>query len=248
MTTGIDESAHPASPPPIPPIVAPAPRPLGVWRALAWFGLASIAALALPVGGVIAVGMLFPLPEWHDDTKTYLFFAGAFAGFIPIIVIACRRSGWRAVDYLALTRPRGPFVRLAVLAFVVTLAVSLAVVWFGPESDDASPESVAGLVILLIAYIVVAPVGEELVFRGYLLRALADSRVGPVGAILVTALVWASLHFDKPWLGMADTFFSGLVWGWLRWRTQSTLPTIAVHVLTNLVASSGFVAVALGVS
>lgn len=247
MTTRTDEPAHPASPPPIPPIVAPAPRPLGVWRALAWFGLASIAAVVLPVGCMIAVGMLFPLPEWHDDTKNHLIFAGAFAGFIPIIVIACRRSGWRAIDYLALTRPRGPFVRLGALAFVVTLAVSLAVVWFGPESDDASPESVVGLVILLIAYIVVAPVGEEIAFRGYLLRALADSRVGPVGAILVTALVWTSLHVDKSWLGMADTLFAGLVWGWLRWRTQSTLTTIAVHVLTNLVASSGIV-LALGVS
>ncbi|HEY2569965.1 MAG TPA: CPBP family intramembrane glutamic endopeptidase, partial [Solirubrobacteraceae bacterium] len=112
----------------------------------------------------------------------------------------------------------------------------------------ASPESVVGLVILLIAYTVVAPVGEELVFRGYLLRALADSRVGPVCAILVTALVWASLHIDKSWLGIADTFFAGLVWGWLRWRTESTLPTIAVHALTNLVASSGVVALALGVS
>ena len=56
---------------------------------------------------------------------------------------------------------------------------------------------------------------------------------------MLTALVWGGLHIDKSWLGMAAMLFTGLVWGWLRWRTQSTLATIAVHTANNLVAVSG---------
>jgi membrane protease YdiL (CAAX protease family) len=57
--------------------------------------------------------------------------------------------------------------------------------------------------------------------------------------------MWAGLHIDKSWLGMAAVLFAGLAWGWLRWRTQSTLVTIAVHALNNLVAGTGLVVAAL---
>ena len=251
-TTYIDDSALPALPPPIPLFVAPAPRPLGFWRALAWFALATIAAftvpfaygIALAIANVLRPGRPLPLPQGHDP-QSYVLFIAMVAAFFAILLLACRRVG--VADYLALRRPRGPFVRLGALAFVVPLAGSLAAAFAGgPGSPIASPTSVRDLAVVLFAVTVIAPVGEELIFRGYLFRALADSRAGVIAAIVITALVWASLHTDKTWLGMAATFFSGLVWGWLRWRTQSTLTTIAVHGLNNLVAGTGFVMMALG--
>ncbi len=101
MTTMyIDDSAHSAFPPPIPPIVAPAPRPLGVWRALAWLGLAAIAALAaivvytivILISNVVPRGRPTPLPLEAGRL------AAGLAAFFTVIILACRCAGWRAAD------------------------------------------------------------------------------------------------------------------------------------------------------
>jgi membrane protease YdiL (CAAX protease family) len=248
-TTYIDT----ACPPPLPPLLPPAqpiatrgPRPLGIWRALGWMALAALAALAGPFLYGVAAGAWnlahpaqpMPLPKGHDLLSCGVY-AVMLAAFFAVIALACRASGWRALDYLALTRPRGPWLRLVGLAFIVPLAVIITANYFGPPVPAGLPKTTTDLSLVLIGVMVIAPIAEELVFRGFLFRALADSRLGAAGAIVITALVWASLHTDKSWLGMAAIFFAGLAWGWLRWRTQSTLTTIAVHGLNNLVAGVG---------
>ncbi len=252
MTITFTAAAYPPPPPRLQ-IAARAPQRLGFWRGLGWTGLAALASFAVPLLYGMTAGTWnlarpahpIPLPHGFDLLGAFIF-AAALAAFFAIIVLACRCSGWRAVDYLALTRPRGAFLRRGALAFAVPLAVSLAAsVYGGPGTGGGPPSTTLGLVLLLIAVAVVAPICEEVFFRGFLLRVLADSRLGVAAAIVLTALLWASLHTDKSWMGMAATFFSGLVWGWLRWRTQSTLATIAVHGLNNLVAAAGITVVAL---
>jgi uncharacterized protein len=237
---------------PVPPpqITARVPRQLGLWRGLGWTGLAVLAFFTIPLTCGLAVAIWNQARPAHqiplEQGFNALVFLAALAAFFAIIILACRCSGWRAADYLALTRPSGRFVRLGVLAFVVPLAVSLTAAVYGGPGSATTPSTTSGLVLFVLAVTVLAPIGEELVFRGFVYRVLADSRLGVVGAIVLTSLVWASLHTDKSWMGMAATFFTGLVWGWLRWRTQSTLATIAVHTLNNLVAAAGITAAALG--
>jgi hypothetical protein len=240
----------PLPPPPRLQIAARAPQRIGFWRGLGWTGLATLTFFAIPLLYALFVGIWnvirpdhrLPLPAGGADPLGAVLLLSALAAFFAIIVLACRRSGWRAIDYLALTRPRGRFVLFGALAFVVPLTVALAAAIYGGPGSATSPSTTPGLVLLILAVTMLAPICEELVFRGFVFRVLADSRLGVVGAIVLTSLVWASLHTDKSWMGMAATFFTGLVWGWLRWRTQSTLTTIAVHVLNNLVAAGGITA------
>jgi membrane protease YdiL (CAAX protease family) len=249
-TTFINAACEPLVPPPVP-AGDRAPRPLGLWRALGWTVLAILAALAvaflyglaLGIWGLMHPGRPIPVPNGQGLPSAILLGA-MLAAFFATLVLACRCSGWRAVDYLALARPRGAWLRLAAVAFVVPFAVNIAAA-FASATPGAPPKIGIDLALLLLGITVLAPVGEELVFRGFLFRALAQSRLGAAGAIVLTALVWAGLHFDKSWLGMAAMLFTGLAWGWLRWRTQSTLATIAVHALNNLVAGTGLVVAAL---
>lgn len=253
--TYVDVGCPPIPPPSIPPIAPRAPRPLGLWRALAWFALAVIAAFAVAFAYAIIVGWIAnparlgqPVTvRIGQDLQGCAVQAAMLAALLLVLVIACRRSGWRAIDYLALTRPRGAFLRVAVTAFILTWAMVLGAAWFGDlQRATDTPKSISDLAALLIAVTVLASVGEELIFRGFLFRALAESRLGVVGAIVLTALVWASLHVDKSWLGTAVVFVAGLGWGWVRWRTQSTLTTIAIHSLFNLLGNVGIAAAALG--
>jgi uncharacterized protein len=239
---------------PSPPPASRPPRPLGLWMTFGWTEAGLAAAMLLAILTVAAGAIwnaVHPGRPFTQDQIMDLAQVGMSAGFLLLlgmIVLACRRSGWRAADYLALTRPQGRYVRLCAVAFVVPLAVtmSLALSGFSLAADDEVPKTIASLAVTLIAMAVVAPVWEELVFRGFVYRGLAASRLGVVGAIVLTSLLWAGLHFDKTWLGLAETFFCGLVWGWLRWRTGSTIATTAVHCLNNATAAVAVSGITLG--
>jgi membrane protease YdiL (CAAX protease family) len=85
---------------------------------------------------------------------------------------------------------------------------------------------------------VVAPVGEELLFRGLLLRALVR-RTSPPVAIGVAALAFALVHVAlDPGAGFAvpALLLLGLLSGYRAWRTGNLSQSILLHAGFNLVA------------
>lgn len=78
-----------------------------------------------------------------------------------------------------------------------------------------------------------APLSEELVFRGFLQSALANSAVGFWGAALLTNTAWTALHAGYTMTGLADVFIAGLIFSWVLWRTGSLWVPIICHGLYN---------------
>jgi uncharacterized protein len=220
-----------------------APRPLGFW------GTIGVAALAFAMALVAADAMARAF-RISATTDKALFEQVAFVGFslvlVATIILVCRRRGWRAIDYLALTKPQGRYARDGAAALVLGLAMSAALSQFGVLDDYKAPSTISGLCITLIGIVILAPIGEELFFRGFLYRGFAASPLGAAGAIVLTDLIWTALHLDKPSLGLPNVFFVGLLLGWLRWRTGSIIPTIALHTLNNAVPGLAIVGVTLG--
>ena len=91
--------------------------------------------------------------------------------------------------------------------------------------------------LLVIAFCVAAPVSEELFARGFLYRGWSESFLRPVGAILLSSLVWTALHLQYDWFFFGEIFSIGLLLGYLRYRSGSTWLTIFVHGLNNLAAT-----------
>jgi membrane protease YdiL (CAAX protease family) len=84
-------------------------------------------------------------------------------------------------------------------------------------------------------YVAIAgPVTEEMIFRGFLYRGWADTRFGVIPAILVISALFALLHVQYDWLDIFFVFCDGLLLGWVRWRSGSTLLAILLHVVINL--------------
>jgi membrane protease YdiL (CAAX protease family) len=92
------------------------------------------------------------------------------------------------------------------------------------------------LPMLWLATVVVAPVAEELLFRGFLHRSWAPSWLGVSGTIILTSALWAALHQQYDPIGILCIFLMGLMLGWLRQRSGSTALTIVLHALNNLFA------------
>jgi uncharacterized protein len=93
------------------------------------------------------------------------------------------------------------------------------------------------IALLLIAAVIAAPVGEEIMFRGFLFRGWSASRLGGTGTILLTSAIWASIHVQYDWFGIMQVFCLGLLFGWVRWRSGSTLLTMLMHATVNLSAA-----------
>lgn len=80
-----------------------------------------------------------------------------------------------------------------------------------------------------------APLSEEIVFRGAILKRLLQSpRLSTWAAIALSALLFALIHMNPA--QMPHAFVIGLLLGWMYWRTGSILPGMAFHWANNSVA------------
>ena len=157
-----------------------------------------------------------------------------------LALFAQRRGG--ATAYLGLTLPRRSEVMFGVAAIVAFIVVGDALSWLSGraiitpfQSDIYRTASAAGwLPLLLLAVVVVGPIGEETLFRGFLFRGWLRSPRDAWPVIIVTALLWSIIHVQYDWFIISQIFVSGLLLGWLRWATGSTILTILLHVLVNL--------------
>ena len=93
-------------------------------------------------------------------------------------------------------------------------------------------------VLLALLVVCVAPIVEELVFRGVLLSGLANRmRVG--WAIVASAIIFGCVHlpdFKFEWYPVPALVLLGLVLAWLRVRTRSLWPSITLHATNNFMA------------
>ena len=102
------------------------------------------------------------------------------------------------------------------------------------QTDIYTTASAAGwLLWLLIAVAIVTPIGEEVLFRGFLFRGWLRKPSDAWAVIVATSLLWAIIHIQYNWYIIAQIFAFGLLLGWLRWASGSTILTILLHALIN---------------
>jgi membrane protease YdiL (CAAX protease family) len=98
---------------------------------------------------------------------------------------------------------------------------------------DAFREVFSGegnLLSRIFLLVIVAPITEELLFRGVILRGLLGRYPRGV-AVLLTALLFAAVHMN-PWQ-FISAFFLGVAFGWFYLRTGSILLCILAHAISN---------------
>jgi membrane protease YdiL (CAAX protease family) len=162
---------------------------------------------------------------------------------IAVLAIAAQLRNWVPAHYLALNVPKRGEIVFGVLSVIALNAVfDLTMYLFGRElvppfqvEAYQSAKEAGWLMWLILAIVVVAPIGEEIAFRGFLYRGLV--RVGHEWlAIVVISIAWALLHIQYDWLGMMQIFAAGLMLGWFRWASGSVTLTTMMHVLINFEA------------
>lgn len=81
--------------------------------------------------------------------------------------------------------------------------------------------------------VVAAPILEELFFRGIILDGFLKN-YDPKYAILASAFLFAVIHGNLP--QGVGAFLSGILIGWVYWKTGSVLAGIIIHLINNLIS------------
>ena len=108
----------------------------------------------------------------------------------------------------------------------------------GIEMPESFIEFMLAEPILLgfISVVVVAPIIEEFLFRGFLYSQLRRSFLKDWGAVAVSSLVWTAIHFQYEVGILFFLFLFGLFLGYFRIKYNSLLIPVALHALNNLIA------------
>ena len=169
--------------------------------------------------------------------------APAGVAFTEVFGLRPRAGGWRPIVFTALTLVGAGVVIDAGLSvasgwLVFDSALSLSTGWLQLDShwtewfdSDLAWGPRTAVAVTVLATVVLAPVFEEVIFRGLLYGSLR-ARLGMWPALVLSALVFALAH-GYGVAGFASVFLSGGLWAWSYERTRSLLPAIAAHMANN---------------
>lgn len=104
-----------------------------------------------------------------------------------------------------------------------------------PNSNEEAFIAMSRNPLGLLSIALLAPILEELLFRGAIEGYLLRERKSPWGAIVISSLVFGVVHMNPAQIPFA--FLLGMMFGWLYYRTGSLLPGVVGHVLNNSVAA-----------
>lgn len=91
----------------------------------------------------------------------------------------------------------------------------------------------ASQLTLILIITIVAPICEELLFRGWLWSAL-ERWMSPAAVILTTSTLFAAFHLDPS--QAIPLVITGCFFGWLRYTTNAVGPAVAAHMTNNTLA------------
>jgi len=160
---------------------------------------------------------------------------------LALLVLMARQTGEPAARYLGFVPPRQSHIVIAVIAVIAFIALGDGVSWLTGQhivtsfqTDIYRTASAAGwLPVLWLVVVVVTPIGEETLFRGFLFRGWHRSPRDAWAVIAVTALLFAAVHVQYDFLVILQVFVFGLLLGWFRWASGSTILTMLMHALVN---------------
>ncbi len=213
------------------------------------------------IGGLLVVGLdaLRPLAEGDLDATDAVVFLGLATlaqglamGIWPVIV-ARWKGGGVVEDFGLRVRPIDVVYGLGVAVAMLLVAGGIATLLselLGADAADSTNTQIiddaantSAIWIIAIAAVVVAPIVEELFFRGLCLRAI-EKRFGTTAAVVGSSILFTLPHFTNPSLAGTAVLFAaigtvGLALALLVVATGRLGPAIVAHALFNGISVIG---------
>jgi membrane protease YdiL (CAAX protease family) len=224
------------------------PSPIVVFLAVLAASQVAGFAIGLPLSAVATA-----IPRPVGDLLAVLVQAGVFAGILRVMVVGAEAMRWSDMglvrgssDVLRGLVAGAVFAGPVVLVAAIAAAVAAQVAGVVPPSPLPPTGTASGLLLHLVAGAVIAPVAEELLFRGFALTAWRRS-VGARSAIVRSSIVFVLAHVlfiggegfrdaaSLAFVAGAARLPVALALGWLYVRTGSLWAPIGLHAAYNAV-------------
>jgi len=218
-------------------------RPFWGYRDLAIFVLS---AFPTGVAAALAAKLLRGALIEKELVAQFLWWGLLFVLLAVLLRITYGRPFWASLGW---TLPKAEFLWAGIAAGPVMALLLAGAAMSAGAKQIPSPfipmsDSPAKLALLGIFVVVLGPLCEELAFRGFLMPLLIRS-FGAVAGILLTALPFALLHgpqYEWAWQQVMVIFLAGAAFGWICYRSRSTMASAVMHGTFNLVAFLALIA------
>lgn len=211
------------------------------------FFLASAVGCMLLAGAIRGLGTHAPISaslEIVTQDPINILLAQATATIVSLVVSIrwLKIDDWIKAVAIRAASPR--IIALAMIAgialqFPLTELTNVLYLWFPLDVEEQlayqrllHPDNWLIAMVTAVAIVGVAPIGEELLFRGLIFRGLCPT-YRPVGAVLVSALLFGFAHMGP--IRFIYATIVGVILAILLFRTDSILPCIACHAAFNAV-------------
>ena len=164
------------------------------------------------------------------------------------MVVSTLMMSWHLIHfgYVNLANDRYKEVKLPVLGvsvifiFAAMYVLNLIIEQVGlPNTMEETFIAMSRNPLGMLSIALLAPVLEELLFRGAIQNILLSTLKKPWAAIVISSLIFGVVHMNPAQIPFA--FLLGMMFGWLYYRTGSLLPGIIGHVLNNSIAAVNMV-------
>lgn len=226
-------------------------------RLLAWVGWPVWMAVSFIAAGVICA---LPLGESSTAVVILLYQAAVYVVLLLLLIggpwlvgvvvpryVSALRTTWRQLGLQRLLRWKDiAWALVGVVLYILLSMVLLFIAQHVVPGFDVSQRQDIGVsqqlfgmerFIAFIAFVLAAPIAEEVAFRGYLYGKLRHARMPVWAVVLVVSVLFGLAHGQ--WNVGVDVFALSLVMCGLRCMTDTIWPAMVLHIIKNTVAFIG---------
>lgn len=209
---------------------------------------------ALMVAAIIVIclqflGAMVNLPAYFNEfyyhfTLPLSFLIGSLAALWVVIPYA--KTNWSAIMEHVWMPTRIVLVVLSILMFLLLLPFAEFMTSMIPTSGCDWLENLYKEIIFafekmldykiagFITVCILAPIFEEILFRGIMLRGMLQNGTSPIWAIIISSFIFGLAHLN-PWQFLGAGLL-GVVFGYVYYRTKSLWLVMFLHALNNTIS------------
>jgi membrane protease YdiL (CAAX protease family) len=192
---------------------------------------------------ITLAALLFGTNSALEGNASILFIVGGLIfTIVPIFYVKIRK--YNATDLFRLYIPPGEVLFLSIplgLSLgVLTDEIDRIVQIFLPTPDiflkyldSLKAQTPLDWVFLILGVVIIAAISEEILFRGFLQVSL-EKKGDITRAVILSSVTWTIIHVNPYWA--IQIFITGIIIGFLAWRTNSVFPSMIVHATNNFIS------------
>lgn len=164
---------------------------------------------------------------------------------LPLLIKATQAENWKCrFDFWAVkTINLKVLIKWLTIGLFFWLASSFMGEWLNLPVEQfmldvkSAGNSVDMGILIFVSICLVIPIVEELIFRGWFFSQIAETKLGNIGALILSTIIFALIHSQYEQI---STFIMllllSLLLGYVRYKSNNISYSIAIHIIFNSLA------------